>query len=832
MKPIMASSPRNSSTHFSIFEDDPEPELSSKSSPYTTHSLGHGDGRSPAPEDTPVQSIETDSAISSPPHFQSGPYSPSPMRRTSNLTRASSISSLPSTIAPDADTHSFTPMRNRPLFRSPASVRAMQLASPEPFSPRARGSPSWRGEMMGGKPRRSETPANGTPNFSHTGSVRSTHDAHQELRQSADPRQSSQARNPLILLHATILPPEPPPYSESTLSAAAPQRVLRAWKLLREKVDAQVLGRGVLIPHPRGSYELLEKRVLESLELVEGNESTSDQVCPGCLTENDNTTAFDEAAESESEEDEARDGSMGETEDAYSGQSDDEYNAETRSPRWDSGSENGDESQEEDDSLPEHLDNDDDYETEPSSPSDSYDQPHCPQRSEYSSADQSHCRACGKPLKLYDTSVELPTISRCWDVRVYAANGLMRKIAWTTAWREMERVDVQIGVWIGEEDRNRLEECERESQVEDERRRTEAVQKRERVRTKQARAKSVLSPVMAPEGKSELGIIETIISTGGAEQANVSLTAQGLMGSISDTEVYGHRSIDCFDPTGPDMIADDSPSRTPRDHTTESSGDPTSSKVPSAEPHDSSPAPYRSKRPSSPSRADSIPLSILLRNYFYVLLMRSPGTIALAAFSLLVLLLALRSEPNHDIIRAERNGEACSFPEGMEIATADIFDPQYAVVTTTTTMTITTTAVWCTTQGTLTAMSDAVGRREVSKAPSQSEAGTDLPGGTTDLPRNEEETVIEQSQSSIFDEQEKNEPEANDTGRDRETDEHDTAAANQKQCTTADRDQQAPSSGLMEGGTSMVSTPAMIFGVAIQDPRTCPAMRSAHNKWP
>lgn len=812
MKGIMAFSPRDSNTHFSIYEDDLKPEPTSEPFLPTTRYLEHGGGRSPAPEDIPMQSIETDSATSSPPHFRSGPRSQSSARRTSNLTRASSISSLPSTIGPEADAHSFPPMRTRPPFRSPASVRAMQLASPEPFSPRALGSPAWRGETMGGKPRRSETPANGTPTFSHAGSVRSMYDAHQELRQPADPRQSSQAQNPLILLHATILQPEPPPYSENTLSAAAPQRVLRAWKLLREKVDAQVLGRGVLIPHPRAAYELLEKRVLESLELVEGNEATSDHVCPGCLTENESSMAFEGAAESESEDDEAQDGSIGESEDAYFGHSNEEDSAELRSPGWESGSENGNESEEEDESPPEHFDSDDEYETEPSSPSDSYDQPNCLQGSEYSSAAQSLCHACGKPLKLYDASVERSGVPRCWNVRVYAANGLMRKNAWATAWREMERVDVQIGVWIGEEDRNRLDERERESQAEDERRRTEATQKRERVRTKDATARAVVSPVMAPEGKSEPDI-DTITRADEEEQAPVLLTIQEVMESLNDTKPYGHGSVDCLVPMGPNTTTNDSPSRISHDHhIAESLEDSTSSKAPIPESHNGSPVPRRSKRTSSSTTTESIPLSILLRNYFYVLLMRSPGTIALAALSLLVLLLALRSDPNRDFIRAERNGESCSFQTAM----TDTINPQYAMVTTATTMTVTKTAVGCITRNTLAARSDVFAQHEMLGEPPQTEAGTSLPGPAENMSRNDEETVMRQSPPSAFDGQENSGPERNSVRRNQGRYEHGTASSNQiLSSITADQDQQAPTSGLMEVGTSMVSTPAMIFGVGV-----------------
>lgn len=41
--------------------------------------------------------------------------------------------------------------------------------------------------------------------------------------------------------------------------------------------------------------------------------------------------------------------------------------------------------------------------------------------------------------------------NRRFDIKIYAANGLMRAGAWAAAWREMERVDVEIDVWMPEE---------------------------------------------------------------------------------------------------------------------------------------------------------------------------------------------------------------------------------------------------------------------------------------------------------------------------------------------------------------------------------------------
>jgi hypothetical protein len=49
-----------------------------------------------------------------------------------------------------------------------------------------------------------------------------------------------------------------------------------------------------------------------------------------------------------------------------------------------------------------------------------------------------------------------------WEIKVYAANGLMRAPAWAAVWNEMERVDVEILPWMSEEVVRRLSEKTRE----------------------------------------------------------------------------------------------------------------------------------------------------------------------------------------------------------------------------------------------------------------------------------------------------------------------------------------------------------------------------------
>ncbi|TVY36604.1 hypothetical protein LSUB1_G004920 [Lachnellula subtilissima] len=118
------------------------------------------------------------------------------------------VSRIPSTTSfmhpiPDADP---TPSKvlSRPPFRTPSSVRAMQMSSP-------------------------------------TASIFSS---------------------PLLPLQW--------PYSHLMSSPDLPenlQKIKESWRLLQQKLGDAVLERGVLLPHPQDSYEVLEERLLEALEL-------------------------------------------------------------------------------------------------------------------------------------------------------------------------------------------------------------------------------------------------------------------------------------------------------------------------------------------------------------------------------------------------------------------------------------------------------------------------------------------------------------------------------------------------------------------------------------
>ncbi|KAL4913529.1 hypothetical protein BDW62DRAFT_192406 [Aspergillus aurantiobrunneus] len=177
---------------------------------------------------------------------------------------------------------------------------------------------------------------------------------------------------PLVLLHCTLLSPSLPvaglvehPDRQKILSDVLPSVYWKRWKLLEEKIGSGVLReRGVLISHPEDMYDLLEERLLESLELQHP------RLDHGHFLGRDET-------ESDKEDRLAREDSSTEDE--------------------------GDE-----------------------------------------------CPDCGGRVLRHNAT-------RKWEVKVFAANGLMRAGAWAAAWKEMEKVDVEVGLWLPPDVRAELE---------------------------------------------------------------------------------------------------------------------------------------------------------------------------------------------------------------------------------------------------------------------------------------------------------------------------------------------------------------------------------------
>ncbi|CZS95448.1 uncharacterized protein RAG0_05083 [Rhynchosporium agropyri] len=247
-----------------------------------------------------------------------------------------------------ADMSSRTPSKvlDRPPFRTPSSVRAMQMSSPTQSvfaSPRS-------------VKRHPTVSRIGTPNSQYSPSKRT-------------PTRFKAKKEPLVLLHVTVLPLQWP-YSHLMPSSDIPeslQMVKESWRLLQGKVGDTVLERGVLLPHPQDSYEVLEERLLEALELP---------VRPRAKI--------------------LRCGH-------YMGPSDSEVP---------SSDEEGD---------------------------DNWDEATGEQRK--------WCDICRRDVRL-ETVGDVGKGERRFRVKIYASNGLMRAGAWAAAWREMERVDVEIEPFV------------------------------------------------------------------------------------------------------------------------------------------------------------------------------------------------------------------------------------------------------------------------------------------------------------------------------------------------------------------------------------------------
>ena len=185
---------------------------------------------------------------------------------------------------------------------------------------------------------------------------------------------------PLVLLHCTLLPPSIPvpgaaePRNQDILEDELPPEYWKRWRRLQDRVGSGVLrDRGVLISHPEDLYDMLEERLLESLELQRPRLQNGHFV--GREDTDVSGDDFSDIDESETDE------------------------------------EQGDE-----------------------------------------------CPDCGGHVRHGDSN-------RKWEIRVFAANGLMRAGAWAAAWQDMEKVDVEVGLWLPSDVRRGLERRLAEEQM-------------------------------------------------------------------------------------------------------------------------------------------------------------------------------------------------------------------------------------------------------------------------------------------------------------------------------------------------------------------------------
>ncbi|KAK2606866.1 hypothetical protein N8I77_005589 [Diaporthe amygdali] len=155
-----------------------------------------------------------------------------------------------------------TSRSNRPAFRSPSSVRAMQMSSPTPsnYSSPTR---SKRQHVL--------------PTISRLGSP-SVSGQYPPRGRSTPTRFKRPEPAPLVLLHVTLLPlrwaygevvnyfegKKVPPVS---FSSEGIKNLRAAWRQLQDRLGDTEMERGILLPHPQNDYEVLEERLLEALEL-------------------------------------------------------------------------------------------------------------------------------------------------------------------------------------------------------------------------------------------------------------------------------------------------------------------------------------------------------------------------------------------------------------------------------------------------------------------------------------------------------------------------------------------------------------------------------------
>lgn len=161
------------------------------------------------------------------------------------------------TLPPASPQKFFTPQIIRPSFRRPESVRRMQMSSP-------RQSLLSHHRFLSSRTPRSDCGRESTRSRRRISYEELTTDDDEGGEEGEDDK----ARFPLVLLHVTILPVELP-WSMESMHEILPVDVSDNLLLLRSKVSDSVSQRGILIPHPREEYEMLEERLLEALELKE-----------------------------------------------------------------------------------------------------------------------------------------------------------------------------------------------------------------------------------------------------------------------------------------------------------------------------------------------------------------------------------------------------------------------------------------------------------------------------------------------------------------------------------------------------------------------------------
>ncbi|KAF2715641.1 hypothetical protein K504DRAFT_457795 [Pleomassaria siparia CBS 279.74] len=419
---------------FAIYEDPEDNETPSPSIAYD-EGISFNSEQSLPGEDDALQSIEDEHEHEEDFGDEPAPYSSSftsrpstisaaASRRISGMTSTSFISSLPSELSisskPAASVNyaddRYTPRKERPSLRNPSSVRAMQMTSPLPIAAFENSRDRLKGAYKLAAPSRS---GRSETSVSASGSRRHRQSGY--IEHSPQPTPASQ-HLPLVLLHVTIIPMQFP-YSPELTAKFMPDWLVENYKLLEEKLqDIVLMRRGLLISHPREEYDVLEERILESLELKAPR-----------LLKCGHFLGPDDSSEPEEDDDDV----VSVVDDATG-----------RGSRMSGGTLTVEEEGEWKYPNVEHH-------------------------------DRTVCTECHRHVKRPGKGVGKG--ARKWDLKIYAANGLMRAGAWSAAWSEMEKADVEISPWIPDDVRKYLDK--------------KAVEQQERAKDKQLYEAEVLRRV-------------------------------------------------------------------------------------------------------------------------------------------------------------------------------------------------------------------------------------------------------------------------------------------------------------------------------------------------
>ncbi|KAI9711228.1 MAG: hypothetical protein M1820_002215 [Bogoriella megaspora] len=346
-------------------------------------------------------------------------------RRRISAVTASSISELE---PEDKYPIQYTPLRNRAAFRSPAcAADAIRMESGAKLQARStkRRSEKVREEGLHGSPLcyrsspRSRSPvALQSPRNFREESVSSRNGSPRSVRtlsrvNSPRPATAEKQLAPLVLLHVSILQPTEPEYSDELLASILPPAILQTyktnWAILTHKLGPTVRQRGVLLRHPRQDFEAMNTMLLEALELDsvkgifdnDGGDIDLDERRENvCRSQQVDPSGNEETCDQASEGDTDSDGTVCDT--------------------------------------------------------------YCPTPVLSSGAlrNERECSTCGRPRRL----LQVPSneVNKSFDIKFYAANGLIRAEVWDAVWREMERVDVEINVKLPRKWRATLDETLRE----------------------------------------------------------------------------------------------------------------------------------------------------------------------------------------------------------------------------------------------------------------------------------------------------------------------------------------------------------------------------------